>query len=101
MSVTVKDVEHIAKLARLEFSAEEKEKFTHQLNQILKYVEKLNELDTSKVEPLSQIVEGSNRFREDVVKPGLSTEEALKNAPAKTGKFFKVPKVIGGKDSEG
>ncbi|MEX2115663.1 MAG: Asp-tRNA(Asn)/Glu-tRNA(Gln) amidotransferase subunit GatC [Bacteroidota bacterium] len=98
MAVTVKDVEHIAKLARLEFSEEEKKKFTHQLNQILEYVEKLNKIDTTNVEPLSQVIDLSNRFREDVVKPGLTAEEALKNAPAKTDRFFKVPKVIGGKE---
>lgn len=101
MAVTVKDVEHIARLARLEFSEEEKEKFTHQLNQILAYVEQLNKLDTSKVEPLSQVIELSPAeggiFREDEVKPSLSPEEALKNAPAKTETFFKVPKVIGEK----
>jgi aspartyl-tRNA(Asn)/glutamyl-tRNA(Gln) amidotransferase subunit C len=95
MSVTIKDVEHIAALARLEFSDDEKEKFTHQLNDILQYIEKLNELDTSKVEPLSHVIELSNVFREDVVKPSISAEEALKNAPAKIDTFFKVPKVIG------
>ena len=95
MSVTIKDVEHIAELARLEFSPQEKEKFTHQHNDILKYIDKLNELDTSKVEPLSHVIELSNVFREDVVKPSISPEEALKNAPAKTGSLFKVPKVIG------
>jgi len=100
MAVTVKDVEHIAKLARLEFSEEEKKKFRHQLNQILEYVEKLNKLDTANVKPLSQVIDLSNRFREDVVKPGLGAEEALKNAPAKTDRFFKVPKVIGGKGGE-
>ncbi|MBI3587112.1 MAG: Asp-tRNA(Asn)/Glu-tRNA(Gln) amidotransferase subunit GatC [Ignavibacteriales bacterium] len=97
MSVTLKDVEHMAKLARLEFSEEEKQKFTHQLNDILAYVEQLNKLDTSKVEPLSHVIELSNVFRDDAVKPGLATEEALKNAPAKSDKFFKVPKVIGDK----
>lgn len=97
MPVTLKDVEHIAKLARLEFSEEEKQKFTHQLNDILAYVEQLNKLDTSRVEPLSHVIELSNVFRDDVVKPGLTTEEALKNAPAKSEKFFKVPKVIGDK----
>lgn len=97
MPVTLKDVEHIAKLARLEFSEEEKQKFTHQLNDILAYVEQLNKLDTSKVEPLSHVIELSNVFRDDAVKPGLTTEEALKNAPAKSEKFFKVPKVIGDK----
>jgi aspartyl-tRNA(Asn)/glutamyl-tRNA(Gln) amidotransferase subunit C len=97
MPVTIKDVEHIAKLARLEFTEEEKQKFTHQMNQILTYVEQLNKLDTSKVEPLSHVIELSNVFRSDVAKPGLSPDEALRNAPAKTDKFFKVPKVIGDK----
>ncbi|SRR5690606_3989954 len=96
MSVTKKDVEHIAELARLKFTEQELENFTHDMNEILSYVEKLNELDTEKVEPLSHPVEGINAFREDVVKPSTSTEDALKNAPAKDDQFFKVPKVIGG-----
>ena len=91
MSVTIKDVE----LARLEFNESEKQKLTHELNEILKYVEKLDELDTSNVEPLSHVIELSNVFRDDVVKPSISTEEALKNAPAKKDTFFRVPKVIG------
>ena len=95
MSVTIKDVEHIASLARLEFSDQEKEKFTHQLNDILHYIEKLNELDTSNVEPLSHVIELSNVFRNDIVTPSISPEEALKNAPAKKDTLFKVPKVIG------
>mgnify|MGYP001377217364 CR=1 FL=1 len=95
MSVTIKEVDHIAALARLEFNEEEKEKFTHQLNDILRYIEKLNELDTTKVEPLSHVIELSNVLRDDVVKPSISTEEALKNAPAKLDTLFKVPKVIG------
>jgi aspartyl-tRNA(Asn)/glutamyl-tRNA(Gln) amidotransferase subunit C len=94
MAVTLKDVEHIAQLAKLEFTDAEKEKFTHQMNQILEYVEQMNKLDTSRVEPLSQVIELSNVFRADAVKQGVSTEEALKNAPSKTEEFFKVPKVI-------
>jgi aspartyl-tRNA(Asn)/glutamyl-tRNA(Gln) amidotransferase subunit C len=94
MAVTIKEVEHIAKLAKLEFTDTEKEKFTHQLNQILEYVEQMNKLDTSNVEPLSHVIELSNVFRADEVKQGVSTEEALKNAPSKTEEFFKVPKVI-------
>lgn len=101
MAVTIKDVEYIAKLARLEFTEEEKLKFTHQLNEILSYIDQLNKLDTSKVEPLSQVIELSNVFRNDVAKKGLSPEEALKNAPAKTEKFFKVPKVIGDQSDSG
>lgn len=95
MAVTIKDVEHIAKLAKLEFSEDEKAKFTEQFNEILTLMEKLNELDTSEVEPLSHVIELQNVFREDAVKPSILTEEALENAPAKTDKFFKVPKVIG------
>ena len=99
MSVTKKDVEYIAQLAKLEFTEDEKEKFTHQLNQILQYVEQMNKLDTTNVEPLSHVIELSNVFRSDEVKPSISTEEALKNAPAKTDEFFKVPKVIGEKST--
>jgi len=95
MAVTLKDVEHIARLARLEFTATEKETFTHQLNAILTYVEQLNKLDTTAVEPLSHVIDFQNVFREDIAKPGLTPSDALKNAPAKTEKFFKVPKVIG------
>ena len=94
MSVTLKDVEHIASLARLEFTDEEKEQYRHHLNEILRYIGQLNSLNTDDVEPLSHVIELSNRFREDKVEPGLSAEEALKNAPAKTDSFFKVPKVI-------
>jgi aspartyl-tRNA(Asn)/glutamyl-tRNA(Gln) amidotransferase subunit C len=96
MSVTRKDVEHIAELARLKFKDEELENFTHQLNDILAYMEQLNELDTENVEPLSHPTEGSNVFREDITKSSLDREHALKNAPDKDDEFFKVPKVIGG-----
>ena len=96
MSVSRKDVEHIAELARLKFNDEELESFTNQLNEILTYVDKLNELDTEKIEPLSHPVENSNVFRVDKVKPSVPKEEALKNAPEKDDNFFRVPKVIGG-----
>ncbi|MDD8018520.1 MAG: Asp-tRNA(Asn)/Glu-tRNA(Gln) amidotransferase subunit GatC [Bacteroidota bacterium] len=95
MAVTIKDVENIAKLAKLEFTDEQKEKFLHQFNDILKYMEQLNSLDTSNVEPLSHVIELSNVFRADEVKPSTPTSEALKNAPEKNDKYFKVPKVIG------
>lgn len=95
MAVTVNDVEHIARLAKLEVSEAEKETFTHQLNDILSYVEQLDKLDTTVVEPLSHVIDFDNVFREDIAKPGLTPSDALNNAPAKTEKFFKVPKVIG------
>ena len=96
MSVTITDVEHIAELARLEFTQEEKEKLTHQMNQILAYVETLNEIDTSNVEPLSHVIELSNVFREDIVRSSYSRGEMLKNASHHTEEFFKVPTVLGG-----
>jgi aspartyl-tRNA(Asn)/glutamyl-tRNA(Gln) amidotransferase subunit C len=95
MSVSKRDVEYVAKLARLEFSNEEMEKFTIQLNAILHYMEKLNELDTVNIEPLSHVNELKNVMREDVIQPSLPRDEAFHNAPAKDEKFFKVPKVIG------
>ena len=95
MSVTIKDVEHVAELARLSFSEEGKRKLTTELNTILEYIEQLNAVDTTNVEPLSHVIELQNVFREDTQKECLSREEALRNAPAKTDKFFKVPKVIG------
>lgn len=94
MSVTKKEVEKIAELAKLKFSESELENFTHQLNDILKYIEKLNELNTDNVEPLSHPVEKTNVFREDKLKPSINTEEALKNAPLADENYFKVPKVI-------
>lgn len=95
MAVTIRDVEHVAMLARLSFSEEEKQKLARELNEILAYMEQLNSLDTANVEPLSQVIELNNVFRDDVTKPGLARDEALRNAPAKTEQFFKVPKVIG------
>lgn len=94
MKITKKDVEHVAKLARLRLTEEEKEKFGKQLSDILEYVEKLNELDTARVEPISHVVPLKNVMREDDVKPSLPVEEALANAPAREGKYFKVPKII-------
>lgn len=95
MPVTVNDVEYVAKLARLEFSEEEKQKLTHQLNDILAYMEKLNEIDTTNVEPLAHVIELQNVLREDATTASLPQEEALKNAPDRTEKFLRVPKVIG------
>jgi aspartyl-tRNA(Asn)/glutamyl-tRNA(Gln) amidotransferase subunit C len=95
MSVTLKDVEHVASLARLSFSDVEKEKLTGQLNTILAYMDQLNSLDTSGVEPLAHVIELNNVFREDTRTPSVTQEEALQNAPSRSDRFFKVPKVIG------
>jgi aspartyl-tRNA(Asn)/glutamyl-tRNA(Gln) amidotransferase subunit C len=94
MAVTLNDVDHVAKLARLSFSESEKETLAHELNDILKYMEQLNSLDTTNVEPLAHVIALSNVFRDDEARPTVSRDEALKNAPAKNDEFFKVPKVI-------
>jgi aspartyl-tRNA(Asn)/glutamyl-tRNA(Gln) amidotransferase subunit C len=95
MPVTKSDVEHVAMLARLQFTEEEKERLLHHLNDILRYMEQLNELDTTSVEPLAHVIGLSNAFREDVRAACLPREEALRNAPSHDGKFFTVPKVLG------
>jgi len=94
MSVTVKQVEHIAGLARLTFAESEKEVMTGQLNKVLEYVEQLKELDTDHVEPLASAAGAVNVMREDKEGTSLTHREALRNAPSKTEEFFKVPKVI-------
>ncbi|MHB2147520.1 Asp-tRNA(Asn)/Glu-tRNA(Gln) amidotransferase subunit GatC [Calditrichota bacterium LG25] len=93
-AVTRKDVEYIASLAKLRLDEEEVPVITDQLNRILEYVEHLNELDTSDVEPLAHPLELQNVFREDEKKPSLKREEALKNAPKRAGDYFSVPKVV-------
>ena len=95
MSVTIEQVDDIARLAKLSFSQDEKEKFVEQFNQILDYMEKLNELDTSEVEPTYNVLALNNVMRKDEVKPWLSQDEALANAPRSNHGFFSVPKVIG------
>ena len=87
-------IEHIAHLARLSLSEKEKEVFAGQLESILSYMDKLNELDTVGIEPTSHVLDISNVAREDALKPSLGREDALSNAPDKTEKFYRVPKII-------
>jgi len=94
MSVTKKDVEKIAQLAKLKFEDSEMDEYTKDMNNILAYMDKLNQLNTENIEPLSHPNEDSNVFRNDELKPSISSEDALKNAPEKDDRFFKVPKVI-------
>ena len=94
MKISSREVEYVAHLARLEISEEEKEKFTGQLNDILLYIDKLNELDTRGVEPMSHAIAVTNAFREDKIVDSLGTEKTLANAPDARGEFFRVPKVI-------
>jgi aspartyl-tRNA(Asn)/glutamyl-tRNA(Gln) amidotransferase subunit C len=95
MALSREEVLKIANLARLEFKDEEIEKFQHELNDILKYIDILGELDTSNVEPLLQTNEMQNVLREDTVKESLSPELATKNAPQSEDGTFIVPKVVG------
>jgi aspartyl-tRNA(Asn)/glutamyl-tRNA(Gln) amidotransferase subunit C len=92
--ITREDVEHVAELARLELTAAEQEQFIAQLNQILTYIDKLNELDTTGVEPTSHVIPMSNVLREDEVQPSLPREMVLQNAPQESHFFFKVPRII-------
>ncbi|MCY7362134.1 MAG: Asp-tRNA(Asn)/Glu-tRNA(Gln) amidotransferase subunit GatC [Ignavibacteria bacterium] len=94
MSVTITDVDKISKLAKLKFEDDEKMKLQNELNKILEYIDELNELNLGNVEPLENINETENVLRKDIAEKWLTTEEALKNAPSKTGKYFKVPKVL-------
>lgn len=94
MSITVKDVQHVAKLARLNLTPEEEEMFTGQLNAILHYAEKLNELDTDGVEPTTHVLHLSNVMREDEVRESLPIEKVLLNAPDEEDDQFKVPAVL-------
>jgi aspartyl-tRNA(Asn)/glutamyl-tRNA(Gln) amidotransferase subunit C len=87
-------VKKVAKLSRLELTEAEVEEFTGQLSSILDYVEKMNELDTTDVEPLAHCLPISNVFRQDRANESLGTEKALANAPQRDGEFFKVPKIL-------
>jgi aspartyl-tRNA(Asn)/glutamyl-tRNA(Gln) amidotransferase subunit C len=92
--ITIQEVEAVANLARLEFNEEEKKQFTYQLERILNYIDKLNELDTEDVEPTSHVLPIRNVMRGDELKPSYSRAEMLKNAPYPIEGYFGVPKVI-------
>ncbi|HSK45039.1 MAG TPA: Asp-tRNA(Asn)/Glu-tRNA(Gln) amidotransferase subunit GatC [Candidatus Binatia bacterium] len=105
MKVTEKDVAYVADLANLELTDQERQRMLKDLNSILDYIDRLNELDTSDVPPLAQISAGFGQLdagnagrlstgREDTLVPGLPHAEAMKNAPGTDGEFFKVPRVI-------
>jgi len=92
--MTTEDVKYIAQLAKLKFKEEELESFTHKFNEILSYVEKLNELNTDEIEPMEYPIDNVNVLREDINMGSIDTYEALKNAPDTDGTYFRVPKVI-------
>lgn len=97
MTIDTKTVDEIAHLARLEFEAEAKTEIIKDMNNMLKFVEKLNELNTDNVKPLIYMTEESNVMREDEAKVTLTQQEALKNAPKHDSDYFKVSKVIDNK----
>ncbi len=91
--ISIDDVTHVAKLARLELSDDEKVKFSKQLGDILKYMEQLNEVDTEGVEPMNHPIDFSNVMRDDVVSYEHTREELMANAPEVEQDYFKVPKI--------
>ncbi len=94
MKISNKDVKEVADLARLEIEEEQLDKFTNQFENILKFISKLDELNTDDVEPTSHVLDMPTPLREDKVEEWLSQDEALKNAPQREDEFFGVPKVI-------
>jgi aspartyl-tRNA(Asn)/glutamyl-tRNA(Gln) amidotransferase subunit C len=94
MQISKAEVEKVAKLARLDITEAEKEAFTKQLSDILTYVEQLKTWETGDVEPTATVLEQSNVFRQDKVRPSLPAEKALANAPEQGDGFFVVPKII-------
>jgi aspartyl-tRNA(Asn)/glutamyl-tRNA(Gln) amidotransferase subunit C len=94
MSITLEDVRYIAALARLHFSEAEEQQMARQMEAILGYMAKLNELDTADVPPMVHVLDLYNVFREDQVVARITHAEALQNAPEADGDYFRVPKVI-------
>jgi aspartyl-tRNA(Asn)/glutamyl-tRNA(Gln) amidotransferase subunit C len=94
MKITIDEVKYVANLARLELKPEEAAAMAGQLDQILSYVDKLNELDTSTVEPTTHAISITNAFRSDELHESLSQEKALANGPRQNGESFIVPKII-------
>ncbi len=94
MEVTDEMIDNLAALSRLRFNEHDKEEIKHDLQRMISFVEKLNEVDTSGVEPLLHMSEVMDVYREDIVEGSMPKAEALANAPASDDQFFKVPKVI-------
>lgn len=92
--ISREEVRRVAKLARLELSGPEEERMTGQMNQILGYMDKLNELDTAGVSPMTHAIQIENVFRTDNVRPSIDRRDALANSPETDGCNFVVPKVI-------
>lgn len=94
MKITRETVLHVAGLARLSLSAEEVDTYARQLDAILEYMDQLNALDTTGVAHTEHVIPLETPFREDRVVPSLDPEQSLRNAPERSGTFFKVPKIL-------
>lgn len=94
MSVSKKDVEYVAELARLSFTEQEKEELIDDLNKVLGYIEKLNELDTEDTDIIVNPYYIENKFREDEIEPSMELKSVLNNAPQKLEEYIMVPKII-------
>ena len=94
MKVDKTEVEHVAMLARIELSEEEKELYSDQLSTILEFFDRLKEVDTSNVQPTSHVVDLVNAYRSDQVRPGPGVEAVLENAPERADRYFRVPKIL-------
>ena len=94
MTIDLKTVKHISKLSRISIEEEKAKKLSNDLNSIFKFIEQLNELDTSNVEPLTSIAETTLKLRKDKIESNNIREEILKNSPDKNKDFFVVPKVV-------
>lgn len=94
MGITIKDVEHVAGLAHLAFTDEEKAGFTDKFGAIVAYIETLKEVDVEGVEPTNHVLDIKNVFREDESKPSMERGRILQNAPAKRSGCFEVPRVV-------
>lgn len=94
MSITIKDVKHVANLSRLGLNDDELQKYEEELNDVLNFMEKLNELDTQGVEPTSHVLDIHNVFRTDIIEKSLDLEDVLANAPDRDDDCFKVPSIL-------
>ena len=94
MTIDLKTVKHISKLSRISIEEEKAKKLSNDLNSIFEFIEKLNELDTSKTEPLTSIAETTLKLRKDKIESKNIREDILKNSPEKNKDFFVVPKVV-------
>ncbi|HEX72479.1 MAG TPA: Asp-tRNA(Asn)/Glu-tRNA(Gln) amidotransferase subunit GatC [Candidatus Hydrogenedentes bacterium] len=97
--ISTKDVEYVASLAQLELDEAAKERLVQEMGEILAYMDKLNELDTTNVEPMMHAMEMTNVFREDVLESSMPHEAALQNAPVHDGQYFIVPRILEGDEA--